>query len=120
MSYLKHGRRRHSCVTDGHTYVYVLGGDGTCDNKKVERYDVNTRAVVTMDHDAPFKPGEGLNMAVCFQNTGAKSGLIYVLTKGKLYVLPTNGPSTSERWQELAINYPNKEKITDYGKQGLA
>jgi len=102
MSYLKYPRKRHTCVTDGHTYVFVIGGDHY---KKVERYNVITRDVVVLDNDAPFEKGEGINMAVCFQNTGAKCGLIYVLTKGKLFVLPTNGASTNEKWLHLEFNF---------------
>ena len=116
VSYLKYARRRHSCVTDGHSYVYVLGGEQYL---KVERYDVNTRAVVTLDHDAPFQRGEAINIAVCFQNTGAKTGLIYVLTKGKFYVLPTNGPSTSEKWSQISMNSAFESKIAAFSKQGM-
>lgn len=55
-------------------------------------------------------------MAVCFQNTGAKSGLIFVLTRGKMYALPTNGASLNETWLNININYEHKEKITSYHK----
>jgi len=113
MSHLKYPRIRHSCVTDGHTYVYIIGGDYF---KKVERYNVITREVVVLNNDAPLQKGEGINMAVCFQNTGAKCGIIYVLTKGKLFALPTNGASLNEKWFNLEFNFKHKEKITNYHK----
>ena len=75
-------------MSDGERYIYIIGGEGA-HFKKVERYDYNSKSVVTLHHEAPLTKSNS-QLTTCYFNVcGRSNGIIYVLTSGTLFALKT-------------------------------